>query len=107
MALKTQKFQAVDRVAADNTALCTDAKQREQAKYTASLLLRIVCELADSIARNEVTHVTLGMPKSKNALLLTVNWPDGSQTRSGGVDVVSLAEQVGKDILDTGGDKEG
>jgi hypothetical protein len=103
MALRKSKFAATSAVSAENTGWVLRPDSRKEAQYSASVLLRLICEMADAIVKGEATHVTLGMPQAKNALLLTVNWADKSQSRAGGLTVPDLIENAAKELLDTGG----
>lgn len=103
MSLKKSKFAATETLQANNLANLRDPERKKQAQYTASVLASVLAEVADAIIRGEVTHLTLGMPVNRSALLLTLNWADKSQLRAGGVDLDNLAEQAGQVFLDTGG----
>lgn len=105
MALKQGTYVREGALAQNNAERILARPASKEAKDTASYLAIVLAELVDGIASGQVTHVTLGQPKDRSCILLTVNYANGSASRVGALDLFDLADEALAKLTDhaTGG----
>jgi hypothetical protein len=104
MALRREKFAATGVMVADNEAKLSVPGNKKRNEAMAKALAVSFAVILDAIVNDEVTHVTFGMPRGRNAVLCTLNYPDKSQQRCAGINLEDLASKMLAEFTEYGGE---
>lgn len=100
MALKRTPYVRTAELVRDNAVRAAVRPAGKDMKLSASEWLMVIATILDSEAEGDLTYVTLGTNRAKDAYMLTVNYPDGTKQYIAGSDVSDLGNKAFLELVE-------
>lgn len=100
MPLKQSSYTRTGTLASDNLDFLNSNNLTKEQKGAFNQVLLSLAEVLDLIAKGEVTHLTLGTPRSRDSFLVTLNLADGTKQFVGFKDLLEMGPQMQTEIFE-------